>query len=300
MNYDSKQKVKGIICIVLAGFCFATMSLFVRLVGDISVFQKSFFRNLFAFIFGFAILVNTERKERTKNGGKKEKLIKQGTFKYLLLRSACGTIGMISNFYAVDHLYLSDATMLNKLSPFFAIIFSFLILNEKVNLKQVLMIIGAFIGSLFVIKPSFDLAKSFPAIVGFLGAIGAGSAYAFVGKLRSSGVKSSVVVVFFSAFSTIVVAPYMIFFYNPMNLHQLFLLFCVGISALGGQYFITNAYFFAKAREISIYDYSQIIFASLYGIIVFSQYPDSLSILGYLIILSMAFLMFRYNLKNKD
>jgi len=297
---DSKQKIKGIICIILAGFCFATMSLFVRLVGDISVFQKSFFRNLFAFIFGFAILVNSEKKERAKNGSRKERLIAPGTLKYLILRSTCGTFGMICNFYAVDHLYLSDATMLNKLSPFFAILFSFLILNEKVNIKQILMIIIAFIGSLFVIKPSFDIAKSFPAIIGFLGAIGAGSAYAFVGKLRSCGVKSSVVVVFFSAFSTIISAPYLIFFYNPMTIQQVFLLLCVGLAALGGQFFITNAYFFAKAREISIYDYSQIIFASLYGIIIFSQYPDVFSILGYLIILSMALLMFRYNLKKKE
>lgn len=300
MDNDSKQKIKGIIFIILAGFCFATMSLFVRLVGDISVFQKSFFRNLFAFVFGFAILINSERKERAKNGSKEEKIIKPGTFKYLILRSACGTIGMICNFYAVDHLYLSDATMLNKLSPFFAIIFSFLILKEKVNFKQILMIIVAFVGSLFVIKPSFDFAKSFPAFIGFIGAIGAGSAYAFVGKLRSSGVKSSVVVVFFSAFSTILTAPYLIFFYNPMTLQQILLLLCVGLAALGGQYFITNAYFFAKAREISIYDYSQILFASIYGIIVFSQYPDVFSIFGYLIILSMAFLMFRYNLKKKE
>ena len=61
-----------------------------------------------------------------------------------------GTMGILGNFYAVDHLNIADASMLNKLSPFFAVIFSIFILKEKPKVFQVLGVIIAFTGSLFI------------------------------------------------------------------------------------------------------------------------------------------------------
>ena len=75
----------------------------------------------------------------------------------MILRATFGTVGILCNFYAVDHLVLSDASMLNKMSPFFVIIFSFLLLKEKMSPAQALAVAGAFIGSLFVIKPTLRI-----------------------------------------------------------------------------------------------------------------------------------------------
>lgn len=80
--------------------------------------------------------------------------------------------------------------MLGKLSPFFAIIASFFILKERVTPFQVLSIIIAFIGSLFIIKPSGSLTASLPALSGILGAAFAGLAYTMVrllGEKRRKG-----------------------------------------------------------------------------------------------------------------
>ena len=63
------------------------------------------------------------------------------------MRAAGGTMGLLCNFYAIDHLVIADASMLNKLSPFFVLIFSYLILKEKVKLNQWICIIVAFLGS---------------------------------------------------------------------------------------------------------------------------------------------------------
>ena len=53
------------------------------------------------------------------------------------MRSVCGTLGILCNYYAIDHLMLADASILNKLSPFFAILFSFILLKEKyIHLQQ--------------------------------------------------------------------------------------------------------------------------------------------------------------------
>lgn len=280
-----KEKYKGVVYIVASAFCFALMNMFVRLAGDVPSIQKSFFRNIVALMFAAVILL----KDRKHLG------ITKKSWPYLLLRSFFGTVGILCNFYAVDHLLLSDASMLNKMSPFFAIIFSYLILKEKLNFVQVLSVAGAFIGSLFIIKPSFSNMDLVPSLVGLMGGLGAGFAYAMVRKLGSQGVKGAFIVFFFSGFSCIVTLPYLLLDYHPMSLQQLVFLLLAGLSATGGQFGITAAYCHAPAREISIYDYSQIIFAALLGLIVFGQLPDVWSILGYVMIISMAVFMFVYN-----
>ena len=73
------------------------------------------------------------------------------------------------------------------------------------------------------------------------------------------------------------------------------MLICAGLAAAGGQFTITAAYTHAPAREVSVYDYTQIIFAAALGFIFFSQIPDILSVIGYCIIAGVAIAMFIYN-----
>ena len=61
-----------------------------------------------------------------------------------------------------------------------------------------------------------------------------------------------------------------------------------GLCACGGQFFITAAYAKAPAKEISVYDYSQIIFTTAISFIVFHEMPDYLSIIGYCVIVGAA------------
>lgn len=277
-----KSRQKAILYIISAAFFFSLMNTFVRLAGDIPSIQKSFFRNLIAFIFAFVIM----RKENVSIKPRKDAL------GGLMVRSVCGTVGILCNFYAVDHLVIADASMLNKLSPFFAIIFSLLFLKEKVSLMQWALVIGAFAGSLLIIKPSFSNADMFPAIIGFIGGMGAGAAYTAVRKLSGMGVKGTYVVFFFSGFSCLVTLPSLIFDYHSMTLIQLLYLILAGCSAAAAQFSITAAYFNAPAKEISVYDYSQVIFSAIIGMIVFGQMPDIFSIAGYIIICAMAVIMF--------
>ena len=279
------QKTKGVMCILCSAFFFSMMNVFVRLSGDVPSIQKSFFRNLVAALFALFILLRNNESFRWK----------AGNLKYLLLRSVTGTIGILGNFYAVDHLVLADATMLNKMSPFFGVIFSALFLKEKCKPTQALAILGAFIGSLFIIKPSFANADLFASLIGFAGGVAAGAAYTTVRYLGLRGERGPLIVFFFSTFSCLVVSPVLLFDYHPMTTNQLLLLVMAGLCAAGGQFSVTAAYKFAPARELSVYDYSQILFAAVTGFFVFNQVPDGYSFIGYTIIVGMAILMFIYN-----
>ena len=285
-----KQEYRGIACLVLSAFCFALMSMFVHLAGDLPSMQKSFFRNLVAALSAVVLLLRAGEPFR----------IRRENLPYFLMRSMFGTMGVLCNFYAVDHLVLSDASMLNKMSPFFVILFSFLLLKEKLKPAQAIAIFVAFIGSLFIIKPTFTNMELFPSVIGLCGGIGAGIAYAMVRILGQRGQKGSSVVLFFSGFSCIVTLPYLLFNYHPMTGTQMLALLGAGLAAAGGQFGITAAYYHAPAKEISIYDYSQIIFSTILGFFLFGQVPDKYSVLGYVIILAMAAWMFFYNKRPEE
>ena len=189
MKLDAKHK--GILLIVLSAVCFAGMNAFVRLSGNVPTIQKSFFRNLIAVMVAAGVILReggSFRPTDSKN------------WKFLLARSCFGMAGVLGNFYALDHLLLSDASMLNKMSPFFAVVASFFILKEKLNSVQVVSLIGAFAGAMLIVKPTFNNLNLIPALAGFAGGIGAGVAYTFVRLLGQKGEKSSFIVFFFSAF----------------------------------------------------------------------------------------------------
>ncbi|MBQ5565761.1 MAG: DMT family transporter [Clostridia bacterium] len=279
---------KGMVLIISSAFFFALMNMFVHLSGELPSVQKSFFRNFVALIFAGIILL----KDRKSVKMQKDAVVP------LLLRSLFGTIGILCNFYALDKLDLADASILNKMSPFFAIIFSIFILKEKIKPLQMLIVFGALIGAMCVVKPGFGNSLTVPALIALCGGMCAGFAYTMVRLLGQRGVKGAVIVFVFSGFSCLVTMPVLIFRYVPMTIHQLIILILAGLSAAGGQFTITAAYCYAPAKDISVYDYSQIIFAAALGYFVFGQIPDWLSWLGYAIIVLMAIAMFFYNKKS--
>ena len=263
------QKNKGIILIIMSAFFFALMNMMVRLAGDLPSIEKSFFRNFVAVFFALIALKRSNTPVH----------VPKGQLKNLLMRSVCGTLGILCNYYAIDHLMLADASILNKLSPFFAILFSFILLKEKIH--------------------PFAAGCVFIAFVGLLGGMGAGIAYTYARKLGTNGVKGPFIVLFFSAFSCIVTLPYLIFDFHPMTLAQLGCLLLAGLFASGGQFTITAAYTCAPAGEISIYDYSQIIFSTVLGFLFLRQIPDMWSFVGYGIIIAASVAMFLFNNRKR-
>ena len=268
---------KGILFIVISAFFYSLMSLFVRLAGDLPTFQKAFFRNVVAALFGAALLL--------KSGSFKWK---KGSLPALLGRSIAGTVGILCNFYAIDHMNISDASILNKLAPFASIVFSIWVLGEKPSWKDLLLVGVAFAGALFVVKPSLDIFQSLPALVGVVGGLSAGLAYTFVRKLGTHGERTAVIVFFFSAFSCVSMLPMAILEYEPMTFAQVGFLLLAGLSAGGAQFAVTKAYTFAPAKEVSVYDYSQVLFAAVWGILFLSQFPDWWSLVGYVVIIGAA------------
>ncbi|WP_024614800.1 DMT family transporter [Clostridium sp. Ade.TY] len=279
------NKNKAIILMIISALSFAVMSTFVKLSGDLPSIQKSLFRNLVSCVVAFYVI----KKSGDSLFGKKENR------KYLFCRALLGTLGIIANYYAIEHLILADANMLNQLSPFFVIIFSSLFLKEKITKNQFIILITAFLGSLFIIRPSFSLSI-IPALIGLSSAIFAGAAYTFV-RFLGNREKGPTIVFFFSLFSILFTLPFVIVTFKPFSLIQLFYLLMAGVAASVAQFSLTSAYKYAPAKEISIYSYTQIIFTAFIGFILFGQVPTEFSLIGYLIVIGASIAMFIYNNK---
>lgn len=284
-----KTRYQGIIFIIISAFFFALMNLFIRLAGDLPTMQKAFFRNLVAAFVALALLLRHPSQFKTA----------KGNVAALLIRSAAGTVGVVLNFYAIDKLNIADASVLNKLSPFFAILFSFLLLKEKPSVIEWAAVAVALCGAVFVVRPSFSL-EVVPALCGVTGGMMAGLAYAFVRKAAMGGAARNLIIFVFSAFSCIVLLPFLIAQYEHMEWWQLSYLLLSGAAAAGGQIFITAAYAKAPAKEISVFDYSIVLFTAVLGFFILGQVPDLFSYIGYAIIIGAAVAVWAYHMRRDN
>ena len=278
------QKQLGILMIILSAFCFAGMNVFVKLAGDLPVMQKSFFRNLVALFVAFYVL----KKQRIAFHVPKESRT------LLFFRAFFGTVGLLCNFYAVDHLVLTDASMIQKVTPFFTVLLSLVILKEKPARFQYIAMGIAMVGMLFIVKPSFDNPQLLGYSIALLGSFCASTAYTLVRKLSFTPIKGPAIVFYFSLFSCLAMIPSMIVDFHPMSIQQIIYLLMAGVMASGGQFSVTSAYSYAPAKEISIFDYSQVLFVGFFGFILYGEIPDTYSFIGYLIIFVTAYMMYVY------
>lgn len=185
---------------------------------------------------------------------------------------------------------LADSAMLNKLSPFFVTLFAALFLKERLGKAQIPALIIVFLSSLLIIKPRFDLSI-LPALAGFCSAICAGGAYTLIRFLKNRE-RPETIVFFFSFASVIGTFPLMLMdFVMPTGIQFLFLLL-IGVAASFGQFGLTLAYRYAPASEISIYNYTSILFAALVGFLIWGEVPDIYSIAGGIGIILVATALF--------
>lgn len=278
-----ENKFKGTLYMCISALGMALMAACVKMVGgEISTFQKLFFRNV---VTAIIVLVSVSRARVSV----KPKSFR--SFKYTVLRSLVGLSGAVCYFYAISNLPLADSTMLNKLSPFFVMVFACMFLKEKFQKAQIIPIALVFLGAVLVIKPTFNMGVV-PALIGFTSAVFAGGAYTLVRYLRTME-EPNTIVFWFAVISFVFMFPPMMAtgFVVP-DMKQFIFLLGGGVFASVGQVALSYAYKYAPANEISIYQYLSILFSALIGLVVLGEIPDTYSILGGVFIMGAALINF--------
>ena len=283
------NNTKGTIFMCLSALSFATMGAFTKVSsGEFSPYQLIFFRGIVSAIFIFLITKKDELNFFGKTSNSK---------KMLFYRSLLGTAGAVCYFIAIKNLFLANAVLLNNLSPIWVTIFAFIFLKEKITIKQIIFLTVMFIGAIFIIKPKLDFSI-IPSLIGFSSAIFAGAAYTLVRHI-SSFEKPANLVLWFSIYSSIFMIPVLYFTgFKIPTFKELLPIIMIGVLSGAGQLFLTLAYKSVIASKVSIFQYFNIVFASMYGIIFWGEVPDIYSIIGGVLVIGSAVSSFVINKKS--
>lgn len=254
------NKTKGILFMVLSSMAFAMMQILIALTAKrIPVFEQMLFRNLIT----TGIAYWTIRRRQVPLFGKKENR------KMLLARSVFGFLGMFCLFYATSIGNQGEVAILSKLSPFVVIFCAMFFLKEKPRNYQAIALIIALGGAAVTANPRFS-ASAVPSLVAFLSSVFAGIAYFCVGALK--GKEDPQVIVFvFSAFTTVLTAILMLFDFVVPSALDMLLLLGIGLMAAAGQIGLTYSYSYARASEVSVFNYTGIPFSMIFGFLILGQ-----------------------------
>jgi drug/metabolite transporter (DMT)-like permease len=270
---------------IFASICFALVGVMIKFIGDIPLMEMIFFRNLPSILILPLILKNKNIPFKGKNNP------------LLLFRCFFGFLSTVGYFYTFKTMTMTDAMTIRQLSPFFIVILAIIFLKEKMSLQRIPVFLLVFLGSLLVIKPGLRL-EIFPAIVGILAAIFSAGAHVSLRNLRLTDHPLVIVnyFAFVSGLTALVILIWQSNFVIP-DLISLIKLVLLGLVALGAQIALTKAYQMAPASMVSLYTYSQIIFATLFGLLFFRELPDLLSIIGATLIIISGYLNYKLKIE---
>ena len=269
------RPVAGVLFALLGFVIFSSHDALIKVLGgNYAVFQIVFFSVLFSFV-PMTLIMATDRTEASFVPHKPW---------YLLLRTATVIIGMICGFYAFTVLTLAEAYSLLFASPLLITALSVPFLGEKVGKRRWAAVVLGLIGVIIVLRPGLQ-PLSLGHIAGLTAAV-ANSIGAIVVRKVGREERSQTLILFPMVAVLLIMALVMPSTYKPMPLLDLGVLAMMGLLLIGGQMMVLNAYRNAPAALIAPMQYSQIIWAALFGFIFFSEIPDLWVATGSVLIIS--------------
>ncbi|KGE73963.1 DMT family transporter [Spirochaeta lutea] len=279
---------KPILYMLISALSFAVMGFFVKNLSGVALPIKILFRNGVVFIIILGLQVYARRPVT-------ELLGRPGNRLLLLFRGLAGTLGILGYFYSLQYLSLGDASMLNRLSPFFVLLFAFLLSKIRPRMVQILALVLAFTGAVLVLQSAQQTTGSIQlaaGIAGVLGAAAAGLAYTIIGKIGSKE-NPLAIMAYFAVFSFISTIPFLISLSGPTQ-SEFFQLLVLGLLAGVGQWFLTLAYQRGNPNRVSIFNYANIVFSMIIDGLILSSMPSIFSILGGIAIITGALISWKW------
>lgn len=206
----------------------------------------------------------------------------------LLLRGVFGFIALSCFYYAVIHLPLADATVIQYTNPVFTALIAAVVLSEHLRGREVGLALTSLAGVVLVARPSFLFGQSadpldpFAVVIAVGGAVFSAAAYVTVRRLK--GEAAMVIVFYFALVSTLASIPAVIpVWVTPRGTEWLVLL-GIGVTTHLGQVFLTWGLQMERAGRAMTVGYLQIVFAAVWGVLFFGEVPDAYSVAGGLFI----------------
>ena len=266
---------------LLAGLSFSITGVLVKYgSGQFTSAELVFHRCFWSLVFLFIIMKLRRQKVGRTN------------LRRHFARSLAGFASMILFFHAMTVLPLATATTLSYTSPLFLVVLSIFWLKEKAHPLQILTICMGFAGVLILLGPSFNHGQLPDALSGLAAGLLAGVAYMNVRSMGREGEPVWNTVFYFSLISTILSAIWAVFHtMHPLTWGNLWIVTGIGFSATLGQLFLTKAYQSGQTVVTGAFNYSTIIFASLFGVVLWGETLSPMAWAGMAILIGSGIVM---------
>jgi len=281
---------RGIALKIGATLAFSLQYVGIKLAGTVPVGEVVFFRATFALLplfvlsaytVGFAQMVRTNRPWLH------------------LIRSAVGSSGMFLNFAALKLLPLADITAFGFVQPIFAVMLAAIVLKETIGPYRGAAVVIGFAGVMLMIQPHGGMAgivaHGFSAGAGLAltGALGSAFVVIYIRQMSATE-KSETIVFYFMLFCAVVGALSMLWWRVPLSWSSAGWLIMCGVFGGFGQIAMTFSYRYAEPSLLAPFDYTSMIWAVTFGLLIFGEVPALLVLIGAAIVTAAGvFIAFR-------
>ena len=280
----------GALWMLAAGFLFGCMGVFVKLGA------QYFFHNELVFYRSFIGLLMVYALIRQQGGS-----LATAHWGSHLWRSISGTIAMLLFFYCITLLPLATAVTLNYTSPLFLTILTMLVFKERFHLPLTFAIAVGFIGVVLLLQPTLERNQIIPGLLGLASGLLAGIAMLNVRQLGLHGEPEWRVVFYFSLIASLVSGIIMLFgTIHPLSANNLPILIGLGGSATLAQLTMTRAYRTGKTLVVGSLSFSTVMFASLFGMILWGEALPLAGWIGMALIVASGVLSLRLAPKHSE
>jgi drug/metabolite transporter (DMT)-like permease len=290
LSPDRRSPAKGILFMSLSVLLFTTMSVMVKQTSEhVPLLEIVFFRNAAGMV---PVMIAV-----AWSGGLQE--LKTERFPAHLGRAVVGVTAMTMLFWSFALLPLADATAINYTAPLFLTALSAPLLGERVGIYRWSAVLVGFIGMLIMLRPGEGMLE-----LGALVALAAAfmQAMAMVAVSQLSRTEASTTIVFyFTGITTVLGALVLPFVWKtPETTYDWLML--AGIGLVGGcaQLALTRAYAHAQAAVIAPFTYASLLWAALFGWLLWGHIPDDQTVLGAVVVaVSGVYITYREAVRKK-
>ena len=272
---------------LVSGFLFACMGVLVKLSAVyFSSIELVFYRSMIGFLI-ICVIVSVRHLP-----------LSTLYWKNHCWRGLSGLGSVLMFFYCITQLPLATAVTLNYTSPLFLTLLTTMILKDHFQWLLAVAVVLGFAGVVLLLRPSLQEDQWSGGLIGLASGFFAAIAYLNIRHLGNLGEPDWRVVFYFTLISTIITSIWMLFnTFHPITPVNFLLLLGIGITATLAQLALTRAYRTGKILAVGALAYSTVVFASLWGILIWGELLSLTSWLGIGLIVAGGLLSLRASIK---
>jgi drug/metabolite transporter (DMT)-like permease len=275
---------------LVAGFLFATMGVFVKLgSAQFGSAELAFYRSVITFVSMLGVV-------RVRGGSLRTRHLRMH-----VVRSIVGAISLMAYFHAIAELPLATAQTLNYTSPIFLAIASVAVLRERLSGRLAAAIALGFVGVALLLRPTFEQGNEAAALIGLFSGVLAAWAYLSVRTLGRMGEPDWRVVFWFGLVASVMCAAWQgaTSSFHALRWDNLWVLAGMGVCGTGAQLAMTRAYRTGNTLAVGALSYSTLVFSAVATMLVWKQGVAPLEWIGMLVIIASGILALRAERKAR-